>query len=193
MSDFNTLKTVGLGTVEIIHRPLTEDAEINLDSSAREVFTDFTLEQPFMLEESTKVDQTIEMMQREHVRRKLVIDSNEHLRGVVSLADLMSSKVIKALEVTGLKREDLTIASVMVHKDTLQAVELKEFEHARIGDLLMTMKQFGEEHLLVVDGASNELCGIVSTTDIARKLHQAVTIDERATTFSEIYASFAHK
>ncbi|XOV85820.1 MAG: CBS domain-containing protein [Pseudomonadota bacterium] len=129
------------------------------------------------------------MMQREHVRRKLVIDSNERLRGVVSLADLMSSKVIKAIEATGLKPEDLTVASVMVHKDTLQAVELKEFDHARIGDVLRTMKQFGEEHLLVVDGATNRLCGIVSTTDIARKLHQAVTIDERATTFSDIYKS----
>ncbi len=189
MNEFNTLKTVGLGKIEDIQRPIAGDAEVGLDSSAREVFTDFNLEHPFMLEESTTVNNAIEMMQREHVRRKLVIDRNERLRGVVSLSDLMSAKVIKALEATGLKRDDLTIASVMVHKDTLQAVELKEFEHARIGDVLMTMKQFGEEHLLVVDAANDRLCGIVSTTDIARKLHQAVTIDERATTFSEIYKS----
>lgn len=189
MNEFNTLKTVGLGQVEEIQRPLTDDREVSLNSSAREVFTDFTLEPPFMLEESTPVNQAIEMMQREHVRRKLVIDSKERLRGVVSLADLMSSKVIRAIEATGLKRDDLTIASVMVHKDSLQGIELKEFEHARIGDLLRTMKQFGEEHLLVVDGTHQRLCGIVSTTDIARKLHQAVTIDERATTFSEIYSS----
>ncbi|XOV85819.1 MAG: hypothetical protein ACFHX7_12600 [Pseudomonadota bacterium] len=46
MSDFNTLKTVGLTHVDDIQQPLADTLEVSLNSSAREVFTDFTLDRP---------------------------------------------------------------------------------------------------------------------------------------------------
>lgn len=186
MKEYRTLETIGLGHITAIQQP-ADTGDIDLDSLAFEVFTDFRLQQPFMLEQSVGIEQAREMMQREHVRRKLVIDVDEHLRGVISLKDLVSSRVMQVMEATNLKREDLTVGDVMVRTTSLKAVELKDFEHARIGDILMTMKAFGEEHVLVVDTENQALRGMVSSTDIARKLHQRVSIDERATSFSEIY------
>jgi len=186
MKEYRVLETVGLSDIDNIQRP-EEHENINLESSAFEVFTDFRIERPFMLEQSVSIGDATLMLQRAHVRRKLVIDADEQFRGVISLADLLSSKVMRTIESTGLKREDMTIADVMIRKEDLQAVEFQEFQHAKIGDILMIMKQFGEEHVLVVEGESRSIRGIVSSTDIARKLHQTVNIEERANSFSEIY------
>ena len=186
MKEYKVLATVGLFDIDKIQRP-EEQEDINLDSSAFEVFTDFRIELPFMLEQSVSIGDATLMLQRAHVRRKLVIDANEQFRGVISLADLLSSKVMRTIESTGLKREDMTIGDVMIRKEDLQAIEFKEFQHAKIGDILMIMKQFGEEHVLVIECENRSIRGIVSSTDIARKLHQTVNIEERANSFSEIY------
>jgi CBS domain-containing protein len=186
MNEFRILTTVSLADIDNIQRP-EEHEGVDLQSSAFEVFTDFTTAQPFMLEQSVSISQAALMLQREHVRRKLVIDSNERFLGVVSLSDLLSTKVMRAMESTGMKREDMTIADVMIKKENLQAIDFTEFQHAKIGDILMIMRQFGEEHVLVVESKTRSIRGIVSSTDIARKLHKSVNIDERANSFSEIY------
>lgn len=186
MNDFRILKTVSLTDIDKIQRP-EESEDIDLESSAFEAFTDFRTEQPFMLEQSVGIGDAVLMLQREHVRRKLVIDTDEQFRGVISLADLLSSKVLQAMESNGLKREDLTISHIMIRKESLRAIDFHEFQHARIGEILMIMKQFGEEHVLVVEHENRSIRGIVSSTDIARKLHKPVNIEERANSFSEIY------
>ncbi len=186
MKAFKSAETVSLSQIDTIQHPEL-DEDIDLTSSAFEVFVDFNKQQPFLLEQSASISHAAEIMQKEHVRRKLVIDNHEHLLGVVSLADLMSAKVMKAMETTGMKREDLTVADVMVHKDTLRAVVLKVFEKLTIGDVLLTMKQFGEEHLLVVNDEERSLVGIVSSTDIARRLHRPVNINERPPSFRDMF------
>ena len=181
----------------LFHRHIPEDKEtpmnpdnhedIDLYSSSMEVFTDFNQQQPFLLEQSVGIDAATELMKKAHVRLKLVIDHEEHFRGVISLADLLSVKVMRAMKATGLMREDLTVADVMTHKDALRAIEMDEFRRAKIGDVLQTMKRFGEQHVLVVDSADQSIRGIVSSSDTVRRLHVPVHISERANSFSDIY------
>jgi len=95
--------------------------------------------------------------------------------------------VTQAMDTTGLKREELTVSDVMTHKDTMQAIDFKDFSHARIGDIVSTMKRLGENHLLVVDSDEDTVRGIVSSSDIARRLHVSIYISERANSFSDIY------
>jgi len=187
MSAYKTIETTNLATIETIRRPADSHKHLDMCSSAMEIFTDFNLQQPLMLESTVSIKYAEELMKKAHVHLKLVIDKDEHFRGVISLADLLSIKVTKAMDTTGLKREELTVADVMTHKDALQAVEFEKFSHAKIGDLVATMQRFGEQHLLVVETGENSIRGIVSSSDIARRLHVSVYISERANTFSDIY------
>jgi len=186
MKEFKSITTTDLAHIEKIQHPDSHD-NIDLYSPALEIFTDFNTQQPLLLEQSVGLDTATELMQKAHVRLKLVIDSEERFRGVISLADLLSVKVMKAADVTGLKREDLTVADIMTHKDALRAINIEEFRHARIGDILQTMKHFGEQHVLVVDSADQSIQGIISSSDIVRRLHVPVVISERANSFLEIY------
>ncbi len=185
MESFQKLKTLPVASVTDITRP-AERMIVDLNSSAMTIFVDFEREQPFMLEQSTSLNDAIAIMKREHVRRKLVIDSNEHFRGVVSMGDLVSSKAVKAAQLRGLKHDELTIEHVMIDKEHLHAVPLRELQHARIGDALITMQSFDEEHLLVVDDYGR-LRGIVSSTDIARAIQMPVRIEEHGHSVPEMF------
>jgi len=186
MREFKEIPTRPINDISGIQRP-SGRSELTLYDSASEVFTDFEKQMPLMLEQSTNVDDAREIMKKSHVKLKLVIDSQESFRGLISLVDLMSSKVMRATEKTGLPRKDLTVANIMTPRSSLNAIEFKDFTSARIGDVLATMRKHGNQHVLVVDMHLRCLRGIVSVDDIARKMRVPIEISERANSFSDIY------
>jgi len=186
MNTFKVLKTLSLADISTIERP-TDNEHLNLNSPAYEVFTDFNQHIPLMLEQSTSVNDAIALMKRTHVKLKLVIDSRESFRGVISLADLLSVRVMRAAQETGLSRNDLTVAQVMTRREALHAININDLASSRIGDLLATMKNFGDQHVLVVDPGKGSIRGMISASDIARRLHIPVSINARANSFSEVY------
>jgi signal-transduction protein with cAMP-binding, CBS, and nucleotidyltransferase domain len=191
MSPRKNLVIPTVASINKIKRPAAAKL-IDIDSSAYEIFTDFSHQQPMMLERTTPIDDALAMMKREHVKLKLVISVDETFEGVITLADLHSVKVMRATRATGLNRKDLTVAHVMTTKDHLHAIAISEFGRATVGAVLSTMKQYGEQHVLVVDTQEKCICGIVSANDIARRLQVPVYISERANSFADIYKIIHH-
>jgi len=188
MNHYHKLATTALANIKSIDRP-HQDEQLTLDSPAKEVLTDFRLRTPLMIEQSTPINDAIEMMNRSHVKQKLVIDAAESFCGVITLADLMSVKVARASEATGLTRKDLTVANVMTGRSSLHAIDIKALRSAKIGDILTTLKSFGDQHVLVIDLETDSVRGIISVTDIARALHDPVNINARANSFAEIVSA----
>jgi CBS domain containing-hemolysin-like protein len=190
MQTFKELRTLSAATMLDIQCP--EDVvTLDLQSPATAVLTDFTLQSPLMLEQSTSIDTAREMMRRTHVKLKLVIDSHEHFRGVITLEDLMSTKVMRGVDQSGLGRHELTVAQVMTPRSELHGIDIRDLNNASIGDVLATMKKYGEQHVLVVDSSKGSIRGIISANDIARRLHVPIVISERANSFSDIYRAVA--
>lgn len=186
MNKYKRLSTLTVTGFEDIERP-EHEREHDPDSPATDVLTDFLLARPLMIEQSTPLSTAREMMKRAHVRLKLVIDRDENFKGLISLQDLLSVRVMQATERTGLNLAELTVADVMTPRARLHAIDIRDIQHAAIGDLLVTMKSFGDQHVLVVDSSRQRIRGIVSSSDIARTLHVPVDISERACSFAEIY------
>lgn len=180
------LPTRPLHSVRYIERPPSPTVT-DLESPATEILTDFNRQTPLMLEQGTSIDEAREMMRKTHVKLKLVIDAQEEFRGVISLEDLVSVKVMEAMSQTGLPRNELTVAHVMTPRSRLRAIDFDDFSHATVGDILATMQKYGEQHVLVVDTQRESVRGIVSANDIARRMHIPVVISERANSFSDIY------
>ena len=71
-----------------------------------------------------------------------------------------------------------------------QLLSLRDVSHARVGDIVETLKQDKRQHALVVDdqGPNNEntIRGIFSLTQIARQLGIDSQIHELAHTFAKI-------
>lgn len=144
MNKYKRLSTLTVTGFEDIERP-EHEREHDPDSPATDVLTDFLLARPLMIEQSTPLSTAREMMKRAHVRLKLVIDRDENFKGLISLQDLLSVRVMQATERTGLNLAELTVADVMTPRARLHAIDIRDIQHAAIGDLLVTMKSFGDQ------------------------------------------------
>ena len=160
MQAYKPIKTYPLTDFERIKRP--DAAEIlGLDSPASEIFTDFLVQTPFVLEYTVPVNDAREMMKKTHVRLKLIVDDQERFKGVVTAADLVSIKVTQARNRTGLAVDELTVGDVMTPRAKLHAIAHSDIARAKIGEVLATMRQYGEQHVLVVDAEERAVRGII--------------------------------
>ena len=58
-------------------------------------------------------------------------------------------------------------------------------------DVVETLKNNGLNHCLVIDLNNNKIRGLISSSDIARKLHLAINIDTK-TSFIKIFEAIHH-
>lgn len=186
MTVFKELDSVVTSTIQKVERPAAL-RPLHMHSPAMEVFVDFTQRQPLMLEQSTTIDGAREMMKNTHIKLFLVIDSHESFQGVITLEDMVSEQVMTAMAQSRLKWHELTVEQVMTPRNRLRAIDFAEFRLANIGDLMTTMKKFGERHLIVVDTLNRTLRGMVSAHSIARRIHEPVFVKERGVSFSDSY------
>ncbi|KXI27348.1 CBS domain-containing protein [Paraglaciecola hydrolytica] len=185
MSSFKTLTSIPLSQVQTLR--VNDVVEpLQLESPATFVMTDFSRRSPRIIELDTSVDEALRIMDKIHVRSKLVIDKNLNLVGIVNLSDLLSRKVLMAANLKGVKRTDVSVGDVMVKISELHAVRLSKIQCSNIGDVLATMRALGEQHLLVYDNDKN-IRGAISAADIGRALQIPVDINATAHSFKDIF------
>ena len=121
----------------------------------------------------------------------MVTDEQQKLVGIVASADLQSSKIMILAQRLGLPRSEISLRYLMTPLSNLMGVSMKSLSYSCIGDALQTMEHHGAMFLLVT-AANNEISGLISARDIARKLQIPVHISPIAHTFSEVLESIEH-
>ncbi|SIS45462.1 CBS domain-containing protein [Neptunomonas antarctica] len=162
-----------------------EHAVISLGSSALDIFTDFKDVNPFIIDENISAIEAERLMKKSHVRLKLVVDHDKKFLGVVSLDDLNNQEIMKKLS-EGYDRNDLTITDFFQPKSKLKAFDYAELCHATIFDVVEVLKNNAQQHCLVIDRTQHKIRGVISASDIARRLQIAVDIT-KASSFVGIY------
>ncbi|MDF1690535.1 MAG: CBS domain-containing protein [Cycloclasticus sp.] len=163
---------------------------ITLDSSALEVFTDFNQIKPLVIESSISAIDAEKLMQKAHVHLKIVVDSNNHFLGIVSLEDLNCQEILKRIS-KGDNREELSVTDFMRRRKSLKAVDYSELEKASIDTVIGALKSNNQQHCLVIDREQHKIRGIISARDIARKLHLPLNIASDST-FVGIFQAVLH-
>ncbi|MDP5032749.1 MAG: CBS domain-containing protein [Paraglaciecola sp.] len=185
MSKYKTLVSIPLSQVKTLN--VNEVVEpLELDSPATFVMTDFSRRSPRIIDGDTSIDETINIMNKIHVRSKLVVDKHLSLIGIVNLADLMSRKVLMTANQKGVKRSEIALTDVMVKVSDLHAVKLQKVQGSSIGDILATMRNLGEQHLLVYDN-DKHIRGVISAVDIGRALRIPLDINATAHSFKDVF------
>jgi CBS domain-containing protein len=111
------------------------------------------------------------------VRALFVVDDDRAVLGVITSTDLMSEKPIQLAQQRGIRHDEVIVREVMTPADRLEAMEFDDVLHARVGDVVATLRRSGRQHALVIEraaaGATGPLQtvrGIFSLTQIARQL-----------------------
>lgn len=158
--------------------------EITPNSSALTIFTDFKEHYPFHLNHKTTAKEARLIMSNAHARLRFIVDDTGVFVGVVTLDDLSEQKMIQELA-KGNNESDILVTDFMQPRDLLHAFDFEEIRQAKIIDVIETLKRQQQKHCLVVDEKNHEIRGIISGSDMGRKLNMSIDIN-RESNFADI-------
>ena len=179
LSLLNLEQTNKIATPEQLH-------QIDLNSPAINIFTDFHQVKPLVIDAHTLALDAINLMMKEHVHMKIVVTPNEEFLGVISSHEV-SEQNIMAKIAQGYSRDELLVSDVMIASSSLHGFSFEELKKAQVSDVIEALKHYKVRHCLVLDSKHNHIRGVISSSDIARKLHVPLHISERANSFADIY------
>jgi predicted transcriptional regulator len=185
----NNLQFHPLDTVDQLVRP-DDYQHFDLSSSALELLTDFTRVNPLVIDSDTLAEDAEKLMLKTHVKLKVVINSDSEFIGLISY-DNISAQNIMRLVASGIARKDIKVADLMMDRSAIKALDYKDISKASIGDVVEALKSKGVQHCLVVDSESHHIRGLISASDIARKLHLSIPIYKQPS-FIEIFNEIKH-
>ncbi|HET7298544.1 MAG TPA: CBS domain-containing protein [Burkholderiales bacterium] len=188
--EYDALPIRELGAGALIRRPSqAQAAKVSVESPALEVMTDLRRTTPATIRPQAPLAGANEFMIARGVRLLLVIDDQEHVLGVISATDILGERAMRVATGRAMRRDELTVADVMIPAEQVEVIALEDAAAARVGHVLETLRRAGRQHALVADG-EHMVCGIFSLSQVARQLGVSVAIGgEVARTFSEIEAA----
>jgi CBS-domain-containing membrane protein len=130
------------------------------------------------------------------VRMLLVLDYNEQMAGLLTASDVLGEKPISHLQRMGGTNADILVSDIMTPLGELEVMHIQDVKHARVGNIVATLKQAHRQHTMVISEDANghqTVCGLFSITQIARQLGAKVQSFNLDRTFAEIEAVVAHK
>lgn len=167
------------------------EQDIGLYTSALNIFTDFKEASPRLIEPNVRADVLVEIMKKEHVRMKIVVDSLNNFLGIISLEDLSEEAFIKHVA-AGYVRDELLAIDLMRPKEELLAVSYKSLSNSDIESLIHSQKTNEHQHLLVVDEETMCIRGVVSANDIVRQLQLNIDVST-STSFAKLNDVLEHE
>jgi CBS domain containing-hemolysin-like protein len=166
-------------TESLDHLVWPDDKQVlSLSTSALTVFTDFTMYRPLIIDSSVKAVLLEELMKKAQVRMKLVLDKDRKFIGIVSHNDLSEQHILKKVA-HGNSREELLVTDFMTPKSKLKSFDYQQLSQASVGDVIRTLQHNGQQHCLVIDHNTHEIRGLISSTEIARKLGMPLKINSQ--------------
>ena len=170
--------------------------QVSGDSPAIEAMTDFSRVPAVTIAVGASLTEANARMISRGVRLLMVTGVDEQVQGLITARDLLGEKPLQLLQARGGRREDLTVADLMVRIGAIDTLYLTEVLNASVGDIFNALKTLGRQHILVedVDQASGRprVRGIFSATQIGRQLGVPVLGFDLPQTFAEIEAALAN-
>ena len=109
--------------------------------------------------------------------------------GILSAADILGERAMRAATERGLRRDELTVADVMLPAEAVEVIALADAASARVGHVVETLRRAGRQHALVVD-AERKVRRHLFAFQVARQPGVPLgTAGEVARTFAEIEAA----
>jgi signal-transduction protein with cAMP-binding, CBS, and nucleotidyltransferase domain len=188
IEQFSALTEINLkGVAVYAQAPKTGTNNVNLNSAAIEIMTDFHHTPAITIDSDVNIDDANAKMISFGIRSLIVINSKGQVVGIVTASDILGEKPMRVLQQRGGRHQDITVHDVMTASDQLFFVHYNDLLKAKVGQVLKTLRQSGRQHTLVLEELEgNEVVrGIVSAAQIARQLGVAYYNDV-ARTFAEI-------
>ena len=173
-------------------RPASLTQKVTMESPAMAVMTDLERVMAITIGPLNSVEMANQRMIDAGVRLLLVMDNEQRIVGLITATDVLGDKPLKHQQRSGGTFSDILVQDIMTRQEHLDVLHLRDVFRARVGDIVATLKSFGRQHALVVEGSgesdTQRVRGIFSATQIGRQLGMTFIPSEIASTFAELEA-----
>lgn len=162
------------------------------ESSALDVMTDLRHTHSALIEPQTSVDAAHAYMVQRGVRMLLVMTPERSLAGIITATDILGEKPLRFSQERRVKHSEILVSDIMTPLDRLGAIPIADAKHAKVGEVIASLRDSGRQHTLVMETDAHgktHICGIFSLTQIERQLGSVIESSGVATTFAEIEAT----
>lgn len=185
MNEYKSLAVQYLvGTVRIF-QPASPNP-VTLDSPASEVMTDLRKIHAAVIAPSITMEVANTYMMQRGVRTLLVMNDDNSLAGIITASDILGEKPMRFIQERGVKHNEILVVDMMTPLEKLEAIPLEELEHAKVGNIVASLRESGRLHALVIEHDSCKICGIFSWTQIEKQLGTIIPPNNVAKSFAEI-------
>lgn len=179
--------------IHIVDRP---QKTVTLQSPASTVMTDLRIVDPISIDEDDTLDNAHARMISHGIRLLFVTDSAGRLSGLLTATDVLGERPVQCHHDSGKRRAEILVGDVMTPRRQLEVLQLADVQGAKVGNMVATLKNMGRQHALVVEyndkSGHHELCGLFSTSDMARRLGISLRFIRVPKIFSEIHHTLLH-
>ena len=195
--DYHALPGIALpATTDLIHVEQLPQRPLTLKSPAAEVMTDLRVIDPISIHEDAPLDEAHARMVSHGIRLLFVSNSAGAFTGLLTASDVLGERPMKCIQERGKHRRELLVSDVMTPRAELEALTMADVSHASVGHIVATLKDQGRQHALVVEkneaSSHLEICGLFSTSTIARRLGISLNFLRVPRAFSEIEHALLH-
>ena len=153
--------------------------DVTPESSALTILTDFKNHRPHMVEAHIPAVEAAELMHQENINFKLVVDKHNEFIGLISIEDLSDQSILLTQVANGMHRDEVLVADLMHHRDAVRAINYEEFRRSSVADIIYTLQRHGQQYYIVVDRDQHHIRGVVSSTEISRRLHAPIYVERQ--------------
>lgn len=163
---------------------------VKVSASALEVMTDLRFVPAATVQAGVDIETATQKMIARGVRSLLVVDDGEDVIGIITSRDLIGDRPVEVMSGRNVSFAEVKVRDVMTTGECIEVMPLEDVLHARVGDIVATLKHSGRQHALAVEEDSFSgkpmIRGIFSASQIARQLGIALQKHELSQTFAEI-------
>ncbi|MDO9471387.1 MAG: CBS domain-containing protein [Nitrosomonas sp.] len=188
MNEYKSLPVQYLtGTVQI-SKPASPNS-VTLESPASEVMTDLRKLHAAVIAPDITMEVANNYMMHRGVRTLLVMHDDNSLAGIITATDILGEKPMRFIQERGIKHSEILVQDMMTPLEKLEAIPLEEVAHARVGNIVSSLRESDRLHALVIDENTvglSRICGIFSWTQIEKQLGTVIPPNKVAKSFAEI-------
>lgn len=177
MAKYEILKTEKLSPSQACLQTKHDFQLVYLNDSAFAVMVDFAQQSPRTIGPDELVDNALDEMKVNGVHLLLVKGKNENIIGVIGSEDILGELPIKIIQQKRIKRSQVLVKMIMTPIDKIAAFNIDMLEHAKVGNIVVTLKSFRTHYALVMSSEKDNqqlLRGIFTTSQISRQLHRHI-------------------
>lgn len=163
---------------------------VKIFSSALEVMTDLRFIPAATVTAALDIDAATQKMIARGVRALLVTDDQDDVIGIITSRDLLGDRPASVMQAKGISFHEVKVCDIMTGAEDIEVLKMDDVLHARVGNIVETLKNSGRQHALVLEEESFSgkklIRGIFSASQIARQLGVRSRTHALSDTFADI-------